>query len=95
MYGPVREPSFPTKIALTLKIVGWLFIIWSVVNFVVAHTPIHLNLSQASAYSVYGSLLNSMAFLHLILGIVLILNGVALSKIIDTVNLQVERLTKR
>lgn len=95
MYGPITEPSFPTKIALTLKIVGWLFIIWSVVNFVGAHIPVRLTLSEASAYSVYGSLLNSLAFLHLILGIVLILNGVALSKIIDTVKHQVERLAKR
>jgi len=94
MWGPAYEPKFPTRIAATLKIVGSLFIVWSIVNWVIAHTPFQTTLSAAVSVDVYGSLLRSMGILYLIIGIAFILNGVAITKIIEATKYEIERASK-
>lgn len=54
MFG---KPGLPKVIPVVIQAIGWLCIVWSIVNF------------------------HSMMFLHLILGVVFILNGLALWRI--------------
>lgn len=84
------EPKFPTKIAVSVQIIGWIFIVWFLVNFFNLHST-HI-VSDGEAFNAWIDLMKSAEILHLVLGIVLILNGVALSKIIQSLNREVERL---
>ena len=51
------KPGLPKVIPVVIQTIGWLCIVWAIVNF------------------------HSMMFLHLILGVVFILNGIALWRI--------------
>jgi len=74
---------------MVLEVIGWVLIVWSVIGWFMAHTPIQISIS-----GMYGNLLRSMGILHLLLGIAFILNGLAITKIIETTRHELERVTR-